>query len=60
MLWIVLALLSDGLYALAAGTLGGRLRRGVTGGRGMRVFSGGVYLGLGAVAALSGGRPESH
>jgi threonine/homoserine/homoserine lactone efflux protein len=59
MTWIVLALICDGAYALAAGTLSTRLR-GVTGGRGMRIFSGGVYLGLGAVAALSGGRPESH
>ncbi len=49
----VLALLSDGACALLAGTLGGWLRRP---GRRRRLarLSGGIYLGLGVTAALTG------
>jgi threonine/homoserine/homoserine lactone efflux protein len=52
-LFTVLAVLGDGAYVLAADALSGRLRRG----RGMRRLtrlSGGVYIGLGVTAALSG------
>jgi threonine/homoserine/homoserine lactone efflux protein len=56
MVWVLLALLSDGCYALLAGALGGRLRRSVAAGRRVGRLAGGVYIGLGAVAALSGGR----
>ena len=45
-----LGLISDSLYALAAGTLGGLLRRRR---RALRYGSGVVYVGLGAVAALA-------
>jgi threonine/homoserine/homoserine lactone efflux protein len=52
-LFTVLAILGDGAYVLAADAVAGRLRRG----RGMRRLgqvSGGVYIGLGVTAALSG------
>jgi threonine/homoserine/homoserine lactone efflux protein len=52
-LFTVLALLSDGACALLAGTLGGWLRRP---GRRRRLarLSGGIYVGLGVTAALTG------
>jgi threonine/homoserine/homoserine lactone efflux protein len=50
LLFVGLGFLSDGLYALTAGTLGGWLRRrpGI-----LRWGSGSVYVGLGAVTALT-------
>jgi threonine/homoserine/homoserine lactone efflux protein len=48
--WIALGLLSDGAYALAGGTIGGFLRRRR---RAVRYASGGIFVGLGAVAATS-------
>jgi threonine/homoserine/homoserine lactone efflux protein len=55
-LFVVLGLLSDGLWALAAGTAAGWLR----GNRGFlqaqRYVSGGVFLGLGVGTALSGSK----
>jgi threonine/homoserine/homoserine lactone efflux protein len=53
-LFTVLAVLSDGAYVLLAGAVGGRLRRG-GGARRLARLSGGVYIGLGVTAALSGG-----
>jgi threonine/homoserine/homoserine lactone efflux protein len=47
-----LALASDLIYAVAAGALSNRLR----GRAAFTRFTGGVYLALGAVAALAGGR----
>jgi threonine/homoserine/homoserine lactone efflux protein len=55
--FVVLALCSDGLYALLSGTASGWLQRKVKGTafrRGQRFFSGGVLIALGAVAAVSG------
>jgi threonine/homoserine/homoserine lactone efflux protein len=52
----VMALASDLIYALAAGALGRRLRARAGFARRQRRFTGGVYLALGAAAALSGGR----
>jgi threonine/homoserine/homoserine lactone efflux protein len=52
-LFTVLAILGDGAYVLAADAVSGRLRRG----RGLQRLarlSGGVYIGLGLTAALSG------
>jgi len=52
-LFTVLAIVGDGAYVLAADAVSGRLRRG----RGLRRLarlSGGVYIGLGLTAALSG------
>jgi threonine/homoserine/homoserine lactone efflux protein len=53
--FVGLATVSDSAYALLAGTAGNRLRRG----RLLARMSGGVYLGLGAFAALAGERPAS-
>jgi threonine/homoserine/homoserine lactone efflux protein len=50
LLFIALGLASDSLYALAAGTVGGLLRRRRNA---LRVGSGVVYIGLGAAAALA-------
>jgi threonine/homoserine/homoserine lactone efflux protein len=55
--FVILALCSDGLYALLSGTAGGWLRRrmkGATFRRGQRFVSGGILIALGAVAAVSG------
>jgi threonine/homoserine/homoserine lactone efflux protein len=49
-----LAVLSDGAYALLAGTLGDRLRANVRIRHRLERASGGIYIALGAVAALSG------
>lgn len=55
--FVILALCSDGLYALLSGTAGGWLRRRMKAAafrRGQRYLSGGVLIALGAVAASSG------
>lgn len=55
--FITLAVCSDGLYALLAGTAAGWLRRrneSVGFRRGQRLFSGGVYVALGLATAVSG------
>jgi threonine/homoserine/homoserine lactone efflux protein len=49
LLFVGLGLVSDSLYALAAGTIGGLLRRRR---EALRYGSGAVYIGLGAAAAL--------
>jgi threonine/homoserine/homoserine lactone efflux protein len=50
----LLAVLSDGAYVLLAGAVGGWLRSGRRARRGLAKLSGGVYIGLGVGAALSG------
>jgi threonine/homoserine/homoserine lactone efflux protein len=50
LVFVGLGLLTDSLYALAAGTVGGVLRRRR---RAMRYGSGIVFIGLGAVAAVA-------
>jgi threonine/homoserine/homoserine lactone efflux protein len=50
-LFTLLAVLSDGAYVLLAGAIGSRLRSGR---RTLARVSGGVYIGLGLSAALSG------
>ena len=50
----LLAVLSDGAYVLLAGTVAGRLRAGRRAGSRLAKLSGGVYIGLGVSAALSG------
>jgi len=50
LLFIALGLISDSLYALAGGYIGGLLRRRRTA---MRYASGTIYIGLGTVAALA-------
>jgi threonine/homoserine/homoserine lactone efflux protein len=51
----VIALAADLLYALGADALGARLRRRPGAARRQGRLTGGIYLALGAVAALSGG-----
>jgi threonine/homoserine/homoserine lactone efflux protein len=53
-LFTLLAVLSDGAYVVVANAVGRRLRGGRPGRRLARL-SGGVYIGLGVTAALSGG-----
>jgi threonine/homoserine/homoserine lactone efflux protein len=50
----LLAVLSDGAYVLLAGAVGGWLRSGRRARRRLAKLSGGVYIGLGVSAALSG------
>jgi threonine/homoserine/homoserine lactone efflux protein len=50
LLFVALGLVSDSLYAFAAGTVGGVLRRRR---RALRYGSGAVYIGLGTVAAFA-------
>ncbi len=57
LVYILLALLTDGSYALLAGSLRQWLGRTVLSGRLPRYLSGGVYLGLGITTALTGRRP---
>jgi threonine/homoserine/homoserine lactone efflux protein len=52
--FVALALISDGAYALLAGTVGRWLWRHPRFVRGERYVSGSVYIGLGAYTALSG------
>jgi threonine/homoserine/homoserine lactone efflux protein len=47
--FVALATLSDGAYALLAGTVAERLKRGVR----LKRASGAAYIGLGALTALS-------
>jgi threonine/homoserine/homoserine lactone efflux protein len=51
---VCLGALSDSLYALAAGGIGNWLRGNIRFLRAQRYFAGSVYIGLGAVTALSG------
>ena len=53
-LFVVLAVLSDGVYALVAGWVGDRLRRSARLRRRLDQAGGGMLVGLGAAAALSG------
>jgi len=52
-LFAALGFLSDSTWALVAGTLGERLRRSRRFPAAQRYVSGSVFIGLGAVAALS-------
>jgi threonine/homoserine/homoserine lactone efflux protein len=53
-LFALLGLVTDSLWALAAGTAGGVLRRSRRFVRGQRYVTGTVYLGLGVVTAFAG------
>jgi threonine/homoserine/homoserine lactone efflux protein len=55
-LFIAVALVSDGAYALAAGALGGWLRRSRGFVAAERYVSGSIFVGLGVATALSGSR----
>jgi threonine/homoserine/homoserine lactone efflux protein len=54
LLFAGLGFLSDGTWALVAGTLGERLRRSARFPQAQRYVSGSIFVGLGAVAAVSG------
>lgn len=54
LIWTVLGMASDGVYALLSSAMAGRLRRSARARRRLDVTSGLVYLGLGAVAAFTG------
>ena len=58
-IFVVLALASDSLYGLAAGTLGGALRRSTGFLRVQRWVSGSVFVGLGLATAVSGSKAKS-
>jgi threonine/homoserine/homoserine lactone efflux protein len=54
LMFVALGVVSDGLYALAAGTAGEWIRRDGRVLRAERYVSGGVFVGLGVTAALAG------
>jgi threonine/homoserine/homoserine lactone efflux protein len=58
-LFMCLGAMSDGAYALAGSAAGGWLRRHVLHSRRQRYITGGVYMTLGAAAALSGSARHS-
>jgi threonine/homoserine/homoserine lactone efflux protein len=58
LLWIVLGLMSDGLYAVLSGTVGAAVRARPGFARMQRVVTGFVLIGLGIAAALTGRRTQ--
>ena len=58
LLWIVIGLFSDSLYALLSGTLGAAVKRREGFARVQRILTGFVLIGLGVLAALTGRRPQ--
>ncbi len=57
--FIALGLVSDGLYALLAGTIAQRLRRSGRASSAGRYASGGILVGLGITAALAGHKTKN-
>lgn len=53
-IFVLMGIVSDGLYALLAGTVGGWLRGNLRFLRAQRYFSGGIFVALGVTAALAG------
>jgi threonine/homoserine/homoserine lactone efflux protein len=58
--FIAIAVISDGAYAVVAGTLGERVGRSAATNRWVDRAAGGALIGLGGVAALSGGPDDHH
>ena len=58
--FIAIAVISDGAYAVVAGSLGERVRRSALGNRWVDRAAGGALVGLGGLAALSGGADDHH
>jgi threonine/homoserine/homoserine lactone efflux protein len=58
LLWIVIGLFSDSLYALLSGTLGAAVKRREGFARVQRILTGFVLIGLGVLAALTGRRTQ--
>ena len=50
-----MAIITDSTYALLAGTVGGWLKQSRAVQRGQKYVTGGIYVALGLVAAVSGG-----
>lgn len=59
MLFVVLGILSDTIYALLAGTAGNWLKSSAAFLRGQRYFAGTIYVALGLATALSGSNNKS-
>ena len=59
LVFILIGILSDGTYALAASTLAGRLKTSKHWHRVQRYFAGGTLVALGVTAAVSGSRPST-
>jgi threonine/homoserine/homoserine lactone efflux protein len=59
-LFALLGMVTDSLWALAAGSAGGVLRRSRRFARGQRYVTGTVYVGLGVATAFAGGAEESR
>jgi threonine/homoserine/homoserine lactone efflux protein len=58
LLWILIGLCSDSLYAVLSGTVGAAVRRRPGFARAQRVVTGFVLIGLGVLAALTGRRTQ--
>jgi threonine/homoserine/homoserine lactone efflux protein len=58
LLWILLGLVTDGIYALLSGTVGSAVRRHPGFSRVQSVVTGLVLIGLGVIAALTGRRTQ--
>lgn len=58
-LMITMGIVTDGLYAVAAGGVGGWLRRRPGAVSGQRYVTGGILISLGLAAAVAGGRESS-
>jgi threonine/homoserine/homoserine lactone efflux protein len=58
--FIAIAVLSDGAYALIAGTLGERVRRSTLANRWVDRAAGGALVALGGLAAVSGSPDDHH
>jgi threonine/homoserine/homoserine lactone efflux protein len=58
LIWIVVGLFSDSLYAVLSGTVGAAVRRREGFARAQRVVTGFVLIGLGLAAALTGRRTQ--
>lgn len=58
LIFVTIALLSDGIYALLAGQLGGWLKQSQTFQQRQRYFSGSVYIALGVATAVSGSKTK--
>jgi threonine/homoserine/homoserine lactone efflux protein len=59
-LFALLGLVTDSIWALAAGTAGGVLRRSTRFARGQRYVTGTVYVGLGVATAFAGSSSEDR
>ncbi|MCB9008975.1 MAG: LysE family translocator [Ardenticatenaceae bacterium] len=58
LIFVTIALLSDSVYALLAGQLGGWLKQSQTFQQRQRYFSGSVYIALGVATAVSGSKTK--